>query len=118
VLLIDDERAIRDAMRELLTPLHVDLLAAATVEEACRMAQASRQPIDLILSDWRLRGDEDGIEAVRRVRRLTGATTPAVLITGETSPEIVKLAHASGLVVMHKPLQPKELLRLITPLSR
>ena len=118
VLLIDDERAIRDAMRELLTPLHVDLLAAATVEEACRMAKDTRQPIDLILSDWRLRGDEDGIDAVRRVRRLSGATTPAVLITGETSPEIVKLAHASGLVVMHKPLQPKELLRLITPLSR
>ncbi|HTT13079.1 MAG TPA: hybrid sensor histidine kinase/response regulator [Burkholderiaceae bacterium] len=118
LLLIDDERAIRDAMSELLTPLHVDVLAAATVEEACRIAQVTRQPIDLILSDWRLRGDEDGIEAVRRVRRLTGATTPAVLITGETSPEIVKLAHASGLVVMYKPLQPKELLRLITPLSR
>jgi CheY-like chemotaxis protein len=105
-------------MHELLTPLHVDVLAAATVEEACRMAKTTSQPIDLILSDWRLRGEEDGIEAVRRVRRLTGATTPAVLITGETSPEIVKLAHASGLVVMHKPLQPKELLRLITPLSR
>jgi signal transduction histidine kinase len=118
VLLIDDERTIRDAMRELLTPLHVDLLAAATIDEACRMVRAVRQPIDLILSDWRLRGDEDGIEAVRRVRRLSGATTPAVLITGETSPEIVKLAHASGLVVMYKPLQPKELLRLITPLAR
>lgn len=118
VLLIDDERAIREAMRELLTPMHVELLAAATTEEACRMARSARQPIDLILSDWRLRGDDDGIDAVRQVRRLTGATTPAVLITGETSPEIVKLAHASGLVVMHKPLQPKELLRLITPLSR
>jgi signal transduction histidine kinase len=118
VLLIDDERAIREAMRELLTPLHVDLLAAATVEEACRMAKAARQPIDLILSDWRLRGEEDGVEAVRQVRRLTGARTPAVLITGETSQEIVKLAHANGLVVMHKPLQPKELLNLITPLSR
>jgi two-component system, sensor histidine kinase len=118
VLLIDDERAIREAMRELLTPLHVELLAAATIEEACRMAGATPRPIDLILSDWRLRGDEDGIEAVRRVRRLTGATTPAVLITGETSAAIVKLAHANGLVVLHKPLQPKELLRLIKPLAR
>jgi signal transduction histidine kinase len=118
VLLIDDERAIRDAMRELLAPLHVDLLVAATIEEACRIAAAATQPIDLILSDWRLRGDEDGIDAVRQVRRLTGPATPAVLITGETSPEIVKLAHASGLVVMHKPLQPKELLRLINRLSR
>jgi CheY-like chemotaxis protein len=118
VLLIDDERAIREAMRELLTPMHVELLAAATTDEACRLAADASRRVDLILSDWRLRGDEDGIEAVRAVRRLTGPATPAVLITGETSPETIALAHASGLVVLHKPLQPKELLRLIAPLAR
>jgi signal transduction histidine kinase/CheY-like chemotaxis protein len=118
VLLIDDEREIREAMRELLQPLRVDLLPAASTADACRIAAAAPVPIDLILSDWRLRGSDDGIEAVRQVRRITGASTPAVLVTGETSPDIVKLAHASGLVVLHKPLQPKELLRLINRLSR
>jgi signal transduction histidine kinase/CheY-like chemotaxis protein len=118
VLLIDDEQAIRQAMRELLEPLHVDLLLAATIDEARQAVAGSVRTIDLILSDWRLRGDEDGITAVREVRRALGTATPAVLITGETSPEVVKLAHESGLVVMYKPLQPKELLRVINRLSR
>jgi len=98
--------------------LHVDLLLAATIEEARQVAAAALRPIDLILSDWRLRGDEDGIAAVREVRRVLGSTTPAMLITGETSGDVAKLAHQSGLVVMYKPLRPKELLRVINRLSR
>jgi len=36
-----------------------------------------------------------------------------VLITGDTSPELLKLAHESGFVILHKPLQPRELVRLV-----
>jgi two-component system, sensor histidine kinase len=118
VLLIDDERAIREATRELLRPLQVDVLTAGTIAEAQTLARESRDRIDLILSDWRLRGQENGIEAVRAVRAEAGETTPAVLITGDTSPDLLKLAHESGLVIMHKPLQPRVLLRLIKHLRR
>ena len=118
VLLIDDERAIRDATRELLKPLHVDVLTAGTIEEAVAQARDAREPIDLILSDWRLRGQENGVDAVRAVRAVAGEATPAVLITGETSPELLKLAHESGLVILHKPLQPRALVRLVKHLRR
>jgi signal transduction histidine kinase len=118
VLLIDDERVIREATRELLRPLHVDVLVAATIAEAVALAKEAGQRIDLILSDWRLRGTENGVEAVREVRAVTGDATPAVLITGDTSPEILKLAHESGLVILHKPLQPRALVRLVKHLRR
>jgi DNA-binding response OmpR family regulator len=72
----------------------------------------------MILSDWRLRGQENGVEAVRAVRAITGAATPAVLITGDTSVDLLKLAHENGLVVLHKPLQPRHLVRLIKHLRR
>jgi CheY-like chemotaxis protein len=72
----------------------------------------------MILSDWRLRGQENGLEAVRAVRAVSGEGTPAVLITGETSPELLKQAHEAGLVVLHKPLQPRQLIRLIKHLRR
>jgi hypothetical protein len=49
---------------------------------------------------------------------VTGDATPAVLITGDTSPEILKLAHESGLVILHKPLQPRQLVRLVKHLRR
>ena len=118
VLLIDDELAIREATRELLRPLHVDVLTAGTIAEAVKLAREAGDRIDLILSDWRLRGQENGIEAVRAVRAVAGEATPAVLITGDTSPELLKLAHERGLVILHKPLQPRALVRLVKHLRR
>ena len=73
---------------------------------------------DMILSDWRLRGQENGVEAVKAVRAITGEATPAMLVTGDTSTDLLKMAHQSGLVVLHKPLQPKHLVRLIKHLRR
>jgi len=55
---------------------------------------------------------------VRAVRAVCGESTPAVLITGDTSPELLKLAHESGFVILHKPLQPRELVRLVERLAR
>jgi signal transduction histidine kinase len=118
VMLIDDERAIREATRELLRPLQVDVLLAGSIEEAVALARQATAPIDMILSDWRLRGAETGVEAVTAVRRICGASTPAVLVTGDTSPEVLTMAHQNGLVILHKPLQPRELLRLIGRLER
>ena len=118
VLLIDDERAIREATRELLRPMQVNVVVAATIAEAAACAEKSTERIDMILSDWRLRGKENGLEAVRAVRAISGEGTPAVLITGETSPELLKQAHEAGLVVLHKPLQPRQLIRLIKHLRR
>jgi two-component system, sensor histidine kinase len=118
VLLIDDERAIREATRELLRPMQVNVIVAATIDEAVALAEKSTEQIDMILSDWRLRGQENGLDAVRAVRAVSGEGTPAVLITGETSPELLKQAHEAGLVVLHKPLQPRQLIRLIKHLRR
>jgi signal transduction histidine kinase len=118
VLLIDDDRAIRAATSQLLQPLGVDVIVAATIDQAVEQARDSHERIDMILSDWRLREQENGILAVRAVRLVTGEMTPAVLITGDTSPELLKVAHESGLVVLHKPLQPRQLLRFIRHLRR
>jgi signal transduction histidine kinase len=118
VLLIDDEQAIREATRELLRPMHVDVLAAATLAEGVALAKEAGDRVDLILSDWRLRGQENGVEAVRAVRAVCGEATPAVLLTGDTSADLLKLAHESGLVILHKPLQPRQLVRLVKHLRR
>ena len=60
---------------------------------------------DAILSDYRLRNGETGIEVIRNLEREWGAT-PAMLITGDTAPDRLKDAAASGYVLLHKPLDP------------
>ena len=70
------------------------------------------------MSDWRLRAQENGVAAIQALRCVAGEATPAVLITGDTSPELLQLAHESGLVILHKPLQPRHLVRLVKHLRR
>ena len=57
----------------------------------------------------RLANDEDGIQAIERVREFYGAPLPALLITGDTSPEQVKRVHDSGHQVLFKPVRTREL---------
>jgi len=87
VMLIDDERAIREGhSAKLLRPMQVDVLVAG---DHCRSGRARRGRLrprsDLILSDWRLRGNrKPACKPWRAVRRICGEATPAVLITGDT----------------------------------
>jgi DNA-binding response OmpR family regulator len=65
--------------------------------------------IDIVVSDLRLAHQEDGIDAIERVRVAYGAPLPGLLITGDTSPEQVKRAHESGHQVLFKPVRTREL---------
>ena len=109
VLVIDDEESIRIGMRDLLQTWGFEVLLAATIAQACAEVRRHTGVIDLVLSDLRLADQEDGIDAVERVRETYGAPLPAILVTGDTSAEEVKRAHASGHQVLFKPVRPREL---------
>lgn len=109
VLVIDDDHAVRTAMSTLLGNFGARTTTAQDVHEALAMAQAERP--DIVLSDLRL-DDASGIDAIGRIRELYGGL-PAVLITGDTSPEQIHKAQASGLDILHKPVNAAELERKI-----
>ncbi|NKI92816.1 ATP-binding protein [Rhizobacter sp. SG703] len=109
VLLIDDEEIIREGMRELLQTWGYHVLTAGTILEACTEVRRHAGVIDVVVSDLRLANDEDGIAAIERVREFYGAPLPALLITGDTSPEQVKRVHDSGHQVLFKPVRTREL---------
>ena len=113
VLVIDDEEAIRAGVAELLSQWGYAVHGAATIAEACEVARQHDGLIDIVISDLRLRADEDGIHAIERVRQTCGVKIPAVLVTGDTSREQVLRAHESGHIVMFKPVQPKELINVL-----
>jgi CheY-like chemotaxis protein len=116
VLVIDDESAIRVGMTELLSGWGHHALAAADAEEALALtARAGVRP-DLIVSDYRLRG-EDGIAAIHRLRGVFG-DTPAILLTGDTAPERLREAEASGYPLLHKPVAHGRLRAAVTNLLR
>ncbi len=107
VLVVDDEVAVRAGMLHLLRDWGCDCEAAETIEEALALARIRRP--DLIISDYRLRGQRTGIEAIVALRALLGDALPALLITGDTAPDRLREALASGIPLLHKPVSPSQL---------
>ena len=109
VVVIDDETAIRDGLEILLASWGCHVLTAASGAEAVRkLGLAERYP-DLILSDYRLRDGETGVEAIRRIVDSLARPVPGVLITGDTAPDRLREAQASGYRLLHKPVATEKL---------
>jgi signal transduction histidine kinase/ActR/RegA family two-component response regulator len=116
VLLVDDEPAILRGMAELFDNWNIDLVTAHSAAEAeLWLASLGRVP-DVIVSDYRLPDDSDGIAVVARLRRGFRRDIPAILVTGDTAPDtILRITHA-GFPLLHKPLRPAKLRALLTHL--
>ena len=98
------DKRIREAMERLLAGWGHAVIAAASGEEAVgRLASHPERP-DLIVSDYRLRDGETGLDAIERLRSEYNETIPALLVTGDTAPDRLIEARASGLVLLHKPV--------------
>jgi CheY-like chemotaxis protein len=104
IAVVDDEAAIRDAMESLLTGWGYAVVAAGSgAEMVTRLARHATRP-DLIICDYRLRGEENGIDVVRQLRTECNEAIPAMLITGDTAADRLIEAQASGLLLLHKPV--------------
>lgn len=109
VLVIDDEEAVRAGMKELLESWGCVVLLAGTVAEARAVVRSHGGVIDIVVSDLRLADREDGLQAIAEVRAAYGAPLPAILITGDTSPDEVRRAHEGGHPVLFKPVRSRDL---------
>lgn len=110
VLVLDDEAAVRQAMQLLLASHGCVVTAVATTREA--LVKCMQMRPDIVLTDLRLAGSDDGITAVRSLRNALPGL-PAVLISGDTAPERLREARAHGLVLLHKPVLEQQLLDAI-----
>ncbi len=110
VLVVDDEAEILTSLGGLLNELGCSVHLAATGAEAVRCAECGGG-LDVLVVDHRLR-EESGIEVIARVRAVAGAV-PAVIVTGDTEPAILRLAAAAGFRVIHKPVQGARLVRAL-----
>lgn len=114
VLIIEDDKAVREAMVQILKSWGCDCAAVEYIEEALIEAQ-SLQP-EFIVSDYRLREHRTGTEAIEALRTAMGKSIPALLITGDTAPERLREAQSSGVPVLHKPVSPELLQQTILKL--
>jgi signal transduction histidine kinase len=107
VLVIDDEAEVRLGMKILLEGMGCRATLAGGTAEALAAARSARP--DVVVADLRLRGADNGIEAVRAVRALY-PRVPALLVSGDIASDQLREAERAGIVLLHKPV-PAETLK-------
>jgi CheY-like chemotaxis protein/anti-sigma regulatory factor (Ser/Thr protein kinase) len=109
IVVIDDDIAIREAASRLLKGWGYDVIAAGSGEEARQRLEAAASPPDLLICDYRLRDGENGIALIEQLRACYVTEIPAMLVTGDTAPDRLAEAQASGLLLLHKPVSNSKL---------
>jgi two-component system, sensor histidine kinase len=104
ILVIDDEGAIRVAMQSLLQSWGYTVLVAGGYEEMMQRIGARTEVPSLIICDYRLRDNEIGSTVIERLRNEYNQPIPGMLITGDTAPDRIREAQASGYLLLHKPV--------------
>jgi CheY-like chemotaxis protein len=101
--LVEDNTSLRQALVLALETLgHIRFPAADGAE---LLANLGEQAPDLIISDYRLAKNETGFDVIAAARAAFGSRLPAILITGDTAPELIRQMDRAGVMVQYKPLQ-------------
>ncbi len=109
IVVIDDDALVLDSMRGLLQRWGCNVVAEASGAAAhARLLELGQEP-DVVVSDFRLADGKSGIEAIELLRSALGIAVPAFLISGDTAPERLREASASGYLLLHKPVPPMAL---------
>ncbi|MGO3932372.1 hybrid sensor histidine kinase/response regulator, partial [Rhodopseudomonas pseudopalustris] len=112
VVCIENDPAILDGMKTLLTTWDATVIAAADLEAAIRAIEAAGRRITGLLVDYHLdRGN--GIAAIRDIRQRFGASIPAILITADRSPGVRAAARQEEIAVLNKPVKAASLRALL-----
>jgi signal transduction histidine kinase/CheY-like chemotaxis protein len=112
IVCIENDAAILDGMKTLLTGWDAEVIAVTDPEAAIEAIEGAPRRITGLLVDYHLdRGN--GIAAIREIRRRFGSGIPAILITADRSPHVRAAAREENVAVLNKPVKPASLRALL-----
>jgi two-component system CheB/CheR fusion protein len=71
------------------------------------------EAVEMVISDFGLRGSVNGVDAIAAIRQRCGANLPALLFTGDISKETYAFAKNAGLPILYKPAKAEALRQAI-----
>ncbi len=112
IVCIENDAAILDGMKTLLTAWDAEVIAVADPDAAIEAIEAAGRRVTGLLVDYHLdRGN--GVAAIRDIRRRFGENIPAILITADRSPHVRAAARDENIAVLNKPVKPASLRALL-----
>lgn len=113
ILVVDDDGAIRGAIRRLLVMEGYEVVEAINGREA--IASFRQQPADLVITDiWM--PDKDGLEVIRELHRINPDLPMIAMSGGSSRGQLDFLHHAEAFgacQVIQKPFEIEELVKSV-----
>jgi signal transduction histidine kinase/CheY-like chemotaxis protein len=118
IVVIDDDPLVLDGMGSLIRSWGCGVVTGSNESAVLDGLSRCAAPPDAIISDYRLRDGKTGIEAIARLREAAATPIPAFLMSGDTDLDVVREAKASGLALLHKPVEPAALRAMLADALR
>lgn len=102
VALVEDNPVVLTAMTLFIEQRGHHVIAAETA--APLLERLDGLAPDIVVSDYRLDFGYTGVDVIAAVRQEFGEHLPALLVTGDTDPGLLRNLASEGIVVLHKPV--------------
>ena len=113
VLVIDDDPSVLELLVLLLQDEgHTPIAAANGVSALALLKNGGVQP-DIILADFNLPGEMNGLQVVENVRELLHRQIPAIILTGDISTGLLRDIAQHDCVHLNKPIKSRDLIDIM-----
>ena len=109
IWVIDNDHAICQGMQTLLEGWDCQVVSAVSLDDLERQLDPAKSPVDLILADYHLDNDENGVDVVANINGRRQCPAPVVMITANYTNELKQHIRDLGYVLMNKPVKPLKL---------
>lgn len=109
VWVLDNDAAICAGMRTLLEGWGCKVITALSEEDLARQVDNYHAEANLLIADYHLDNDCNGLDAVARINARRTQPLPALMITANYSNDLKQQIRELGHTLMHKPVRPLKL---------
>ncbi|WP_223447113.1 hybrid sensor histidine kinase/response regulator NahK/ErcS' [Pseudomonas sp. BF-R-19] len=109
IWVLDNDATICAGMRTLLEEWGCRVVTALSEEDLARQVDNYHAEADLLIADYHLDNDRNGVDAVARINARRASPIPAMMITANYSNELKQQIRELGHTLMHKPVRPMKL---------
>ena len=109
IWVLDNDATICAGMRTLLEGWGCRVVTALSEADLARQVDNDHAEADLLIADYHLDNDQNGVDAVARINARRASPIPAMMITANYSNELKQQIRELGHTLMHKPVRPMKL---------
>lgn len=114
ILVLDDDASVREGMRQQLEAWGCVVHVARSAQEATDVDAS----LDLVLADYHLGEDGNGVQVIEAIRHRQEREVAAVVVTGDSSGVPAREAERVGVTILTKPVPPARLRTVLNRVAR